>query len=135
MLYCERQSAYPPPEDYEGYDPYAYVPYGSEAMYGYQGVPQGVPQGNPVPMYDPAYMGYYGGGFEPMAAGAATAVGAGTAAGEPEGISYVVKQGDTIYTIAQAHGIMWQDLMYYNHLDHSQGLYVGQYLQIPRPGF
>jgi hypothetical protein len=107
MMYCQGQAAYPP-EDYEGHVPYAYVPYGY----------QGFPQGSAMPMYDPAYKGDYG-----------ESVGS---AGEPGGIPYVVKEGDTLYTIAQAHGVMWQDLMRYNQLSDAQGLYAGQRLLIPR---
>jgi lipoprotein NlpD len=65
------------------------------------------------------------------AAPAAAAPAAAPAAGAPA--SYVVKRGDTLYSIALEHGVDFRDLARWNGLDDPSKLRVGQSLQVRSP--
>ncbi len=45
-------------------------------------------------------------------------------------IIYVVKQGDTLYTIAQRYGVSWEEVAKQNQLTHPEELVVGQTIVI-----
>lgn len=51
---------------------------------------------------------------------------------QPE--TYVVKRGDTLYSIALDQGVDWRDLMSWNQLSDPTKLSVGQSLVVRRPG-
>ncbi|SFI67179.1 M23 family metallopeptidase [Thermoflavimicrobium dichotomicum] len=50
---------------------------------------------------------------------------------ETKPLAYEVKQGDTLYQIAQFFGVDYHDLAKYNHLTDTQRLQTGQKLNIP----
>ncbi|MGQ0510062.1 MAG: peptidoglycan DD-metalloendopeptidase family protein [Betaproteobacteria bacterium] len=59
--------------------------------------------------------------------------GAAAAAAAPAG-RYVVRRGDTLYSIALEHGVDFRDLARWNNLDDPTRIRVGQSLQVRAPG-
>jgi len=52
----------------------------------------------------------------------------------PAGKMYVVKKGDTLYSIAREHGVEPRDLTAWNSLDSKARINVGQSLRVSAPG-
>lgn len=57
-----------------------------------------------------------------------------SAAPAPQPETYVVKRGDTLYSIALDQGVDWRDLAAWNQLSDPTKLSVGQALVVRRPG-
>jgi LysM repeat protein len=55
----------------------------------------------------------------------------GPAAGNPEGQTYTVVAGDTLYAISMRHGLHWDDLAVYNNLSPNAILQIGEQIVIP----
>jgi lipoprotein NlpD len=51
----------------------------------------------------------------------------------PEGPTYTVKQGDTLFSIAKAHGVDYRELAAWNNIDPAS-IKVGQQLRLTPPG-
>lgn len=47
----------------------------------------------------------------------------------------IVKPGDTLYRVAERHGVNWQDVADINGIKNPKDLYVGQRLRIPSPEY
>ncbi len=63
----------------------------------------------------------------------ATLLGAATASATEDLPTYVVKPGDTLYSIAVSHRVTVQALVNVNHLTNPRLIYSGQVLYIPDP--
>jgi LysM repeat protein len=50
---------------------------------------------------------------------------------EGDETTYIVQQGDTLYSLGSRYGIPWQSLMKYNDMYDTDSLYTGQELKIP----
>jgi LysM repeat protein len=48
--------------------------------------------------------------------------------------TYVVEQGDTLYSIARAHDVTFDDLMEWNEIDNPNSIVVGQEIHVGPPG-
>lgn len=44
---------------------------------------------------------------------------------------HVVRRGETVYSIANMHGLDWRELAGYNHLGNPNLIYPGEHLEIP----
>lgn len=62
-----------------------------------------------------------------------TTAGVETAAPAPVA-TYVVRPGDTLYSIARAHNVTWQDIALWNNITDPSQLRVGATLQVSAPG-
>jgi len=56
------------------------------------------------------------------------------AGGVATATSYVIRPGDTLYSIARAHNVTWQDIAMWNNVTDPSQLRVGQTLQVSAPG-
>jgi nucleoid-associated protein YgaU len=83
--------------------------------------PTSTPAASPAPSLSPT---------EPAGA-SPSASSAPTPAATP--ISYVVKRGDTLSSIAAQFGVTWQSIVDLNHLDNPNHIEPGQVLLIPVP--
>jgi LysM repeat protein len=57
-----------------------------------------------------------------------------TAAADGDETTYIVQQGDTLYSLSRRCGVPWQTLMKYNNMYDPASLYAGQRLKIPGGG-
>ena len=72
-------------------------------------------------------------GRRPAAASRRRAGGAGREAGARGPTLYVVKRGDTLYSIALEHGVDFRELARWNNLDDPSKIRVGQELRVRAP--
>ena len=69
---------------------------------------------------------------QPLAAPKPAAAPASAAVAAPAGL-YVVKRGDTLYSIALEHGVDYRDLAAWNRLDDASRIQVGQGVRVVAP--